>query len=419
MGRKSFLRTAVLFAILTLTLAMTVQMGSALTFENVKTWYWNSYTYINSVARNDVDGDGQVEIVTGGNYYDGTRYVAQLCVWNGATLALENIKTWYWTSSTYVYSVAVGNVDGDSQVEIVTGGYYYDGAREVAQLCVWNGATLALENIKTWYWTGNTEILSVAIGNVDGDGYMEIVTGGNHYDGTRTNAQMCVWNGVTLGLENVKTWYWTGNTNIRSVAVGNVDGDSQVEIVTGGYYYDGARNVAQLCVWNGATLALENVKVWYWTSNTAVFSVYIGNVDGDSQVEIVAGGGFNDGTRVQSQLCVWNGASLVLENVKAWYWTGNTQIWSVAANDVDGDISVEIVTGGYYNDGIRNVAQICVWNGATLTLENSQTWYWTSNTGIYSIIAYDVDGDSKIEIVTGGNYYDGTRDNAQLCVWAW
>ena len=191
-----------------------------------------------------MDGDGQVEIVTGGNYYDGTRYVAQLCVWNGATLALENIKTWYWTTSTYVYSVAVGNVDGDSQVEIVTGGNYYDGAREVAQLCVWNGGTLALENVKAWYWTGNTEIWSVAIGNVDGDGQMEIVTGGNYYDGTRTNAQLCVWNGVTVVLENVQTWYWTGNTNIRSVAVGNVDGDSWVEIVTGGYYYDGARNVA-------------------------------------------------------------------------------------------------------------------------------------------------------------------------------
>jgi hypothetical protein len=61
---------------------MARQPVSALTFENVKTWYWNSYTYTNSVARNDVYGDGQVEIVAGVNYYDGTRYVDQLCVWN-------------------------------------------------------------------------------------------------------------------------------------------------------------------------------------------------------------------------------------------------------------------------------------------------------------------------------------------------
>ena len=46
---------------------------------------------------------------------------------------------------------------------------------------------------------------------------------------------------------------------INSVAVGDVDGDGQVEVVTGGFYDDGVRNVAQLCVWSGSSLVLENV----------------------------------------------------------------------------------------------------------------------------------------------------------------
>lgn len=116
---------------------MASQTVSALTIQNVKTWYGTNNTSSNSVARGDVDSDGKTEIVTGGSYNDGTRNVAQLCVWDGATLALENVKVWYWTGNTEIKSVAVKDVDTDGKTEIVTGGYYNDGIRVVAQLCVW------------------------------------------------------------------------------------------------------------------------------------------------------------------------------------------------------------------------------------------------------------------------------------------
>ena len=383
---------------------------------NVGSWYWTDDTVIKSVAAGDVDSDGNFEAITGGYYWDGYRYTAQLCVWNGATLALENVKTWYWTSTTLVNSVAVGDVDSDAETEIVTGGYHNDGIRSVAQLCIWNGATLALEKVKTWYWTGDTEIVSVALSDVDADGKTEIVTGGSYNNGPY-NAQLCVWDGTTLALKNVKTWYWTGYTYINSVGVADVDGDLKAEIVTGGTYWDGSRFNAQLCVWDGTTLASENVKTWYWTGNTIIYSIGIRDVDSDSKLEIVTGGVYNDGTRIVAQLCVWSGATLALENIKTWYWTGDTAINSVGVADVDADGKVEIVTGGNYNDGTRIVAQLCVWDGTTLASENVKTWYWTGSTAINSIAVGDVYGDLKAEIVTGGTFYDGTRINAQLCVW--
>ena len=98
----------------------------------------------------------------------------------------------------------------------------------------------ALQNVKSWYWTSNTSIISMASGDVDGDGPKEIVTCGCYFDGMRNVAQLCVWNGPDGAFEQVKAWYWTGNTTINSVAIGDVDGDGQVEIVTGGYYFDGS-----------------------------------------------------------------------------------------------------------------------------------------------------------------------------------
>ena len=393
------------------------QIPRALSLEGVKSWYWTSSTTINSVAVGDVNGDGQKETVTGGSYHDGTRNVAQLIVWNSSSLAPELITTWYWYGNTTVNSVAIGDVDGDNQTEIVTGGCYFDGNRQVAQLIVWNGFNLAVEGVKTWYWTGSTVINSVALGDVDGDNQMEIVTGGYYNDGVRNIAQLVVWNGSNLIIDRLTTWYWTGNTVINSVALGDVDGDSQVEIVTGGYYFDGIRLVAQLVEWNGLNLSVDRLAGWYWTNNTAVNSVAVGDVNNDGQIEIVTGGYYYDGTRNVAQLVVWNGSNLGGIRPMVWYWTGNTVANSVALGDVDGDGQLEIVTGGYYFDGTRNNAQMIVWSGSNFAVENVRTWYWTGDTVINSVAAGDVNGNYLAEIVTGGAYFDGTRLNAQLTVW--
>ena len=388
-----------------------------LTIKELTSWYWTSNTVINSVASGDVDNDGFKEITTGGYFFDGTRTIAQLIVWNGSNLAVDRLTSWYWTGNTTINSVALGDVDGDNQTEIVTGGFFNDGVRNVAQLIVWNGATLAVERLTAWYWTGNTVINSVAIANVDGDGQVEIVTGGYFNDGARNVAQLIEWNGANLAVDRLTTWYWTSNTVINSVALRDVDNDSQVEVVTGGYFNDGARNVAQLVEWNGANLAVDRLTTWYWTSNTVVNSVALGDVDGDGQVEVITGGYFNDGVRNNAQLIEWNGANLAVDRLTGWYWTSNTAINSLAIGDVEGNGQTEVVTGGYYSDGVRNIAQLIIWSGSSLAAENIKTWYWTNNTTINSIAVGDVVGDSLKEIIAGGAFHDGTRLNSQLTVW--
>lgn len=388
-----------------------------LAVEGVTAWYWTGSTVVNSVAVGDVDGDGQKETVTGGTYFDGSRNEAQLVVWDSSSLTVKRLTTWYWTGNTNIMSVAAGDVDGDAQVEIVTGGYYNDSMRNVAQLVVWAGSDLSVKRLTTWYWTGNTEILSVAIGDVDADAQTEIVTGGIYNDSARNVAQLVVWNGANLAVDRLTTWCWTGNTAINSVALGDVDADGQTEIVTGGRYNDGTRDVAQLVVWNGANLAVDRLTTWYWTGNTMITSVALGDVDADGKVEVVTGGYYFDGTRQVAQLVEWNGASLAVERLTTWYWTSHTTINSVALGDTDSDGQAEIVTGGYYNDGSRNVAQLVVWSGSSLAVKNVQAWFWTGNTFIDSVGLSDINGDLAAEITTGGAYYESAHWNAQLAIW--
>jgi hypothetical protein len=283
-------------------------------------------------------------------------------------LGLKKVTVWYWNSGSVVNSVVTGDVDGDGSVEVVTGGYYFDGTRNVAQLCVWNGPDGSFEQVKAWYWTGNTTINSVAIGDVDNDGKMEIVTGGCYFDGARKVAQLLVWNGATLAVEGVKTWFWVGDTAVNSVVLGDVDADNQIEIVSAGTYVDSGKTIAQLAVWAGSGLGLDRISVWVTGgSNCVLNSVALGDVDADGQIEIATGGSYFDGTRNVAELRVWSGSSLVLEQNKPWYWISNTTVVSVAIGDVDGDGLKEIVTGGYYFDGSRNIAQVIEWAGSGLS----------------------------------------------------
>jgi hypothetical protein len=385
--------------------------------KRTKGWYWTQDTTITCTAQGDLYGNGVIEIVTGGYYFDGVRDVAQLVIWNGSNRAVIGVSTWYWFGDTTINSIAISDVDEDGHMEIVTGGYYFDGTRDVAQLIVWDGSTLAAKHIEIWYWFGNTNIRSLAVGDVDGDGHVEIVTGGYYFDGTRDVAQLIVWNGSNLALKSAAGWYWSSDTLINSVAIGNVYGNSSVEIVTGGYYFDGTRDVAQLIVWDGSTLAAKHIEIWYWFGNTSINSVAIGDVDGDGHVEIVTGGSHNDGTRDVAQLIVWDGSNLALKRVTGWYWFGNTAVNSVCIGDVDGDGHVEIVTGGYYFDGIRDVSQLVTWEGSTLTVKQVAVWFGGGNTAINCVVIGDVNDDGAVEIVTGGNYYDGSRTIAQLTVW--
>ena len=48
----------------------------------------------------------------------------------------------------------------------------------------------------------------------------------------------------TFTLNGSTSWYWTSTTSVKAVAYGDFNRDWQTEIVTGGTFFDGTRNVA-------------------------------------------------------------------------------------------------------------------------------------------------------------------------------
>jgi hypothetical protein len=413
--KKSVKIVTIVLTVVFLSAAIMAAPVSALISQNVTSWYWTSDTNVATIATGDVNGDGKAEIVSAGYYNDGLRWNAQLVVWNASNMAVENVASWFWTDNTQISSVAIGDVNGDGKNEIVTGGSYFDGTRWNAQLCVFNGSNLALLNVKGWYWTSDTSISSVTVANITGSVGLDIITGGQYFNGAIWNAQLCTWSGVTLTLEHVMGWAWGSDTFINSVAAGDITGNGSISVITGGEYFDGTRYNSQVCVWNGNTLTLNKAMSWYWTSNTEVNSVAIANVTGGTSLSIVAGGDYNDGTRINSQLTVWNASTLLLQTVNSWFTTSNTTISSVALGNFSNGNSLDIVTAGTYFDGTRNNAQLIDWNGNTLLTNSATNWFTTSDTGANSLAIGNFGSGNRIAV--GGSFFDTIRANAQVTIW--
>jgi hypothetical protein len=283
-----------------------------------------------------LDSDGTPEILTAGgadDYLQST--TAQLCIWwlDGTRVALKKSVEWCAMNESYAHSVYAYDLDNDGETEIITGGYDNDLTNSSGQLRIWhwNGEELTLEANEEWRMVegdygvtisgnlmGNTMVNNLKVGDVDGDSTPEIVTGGWTYDGEKVDAQLRIWNwnGQALTLEKSHEWITEDITEIKSIAIDDVDGDGHVDIVTSGItsVYGSFKNVdatpdsAQLRVWswNGKTLTLKQNKDWTVGDGTVAWNVAAGDADEDGTVEIVTVGCMGVSGLCDPDLRIWS-----------------------------------------------------------------------------------------------------------------
>ena len=165
---------------------------------------------------------------------------------------------------------------------------------------------------------GNTLVENLKVGDVDDDGTVEIVTGGFVYDGEKVNAQLRIWNwnGHTLALEKSHEWITEDITEVKAISLNDVDGDENVDVVTSGVtaFYGGFSDVnippekAQLRVWswNGKTLILKQKIDWEIGEGIVAWNVGTGDVDKDGTVEIVTVGCMFESNLCDPDLRIWS-----------------------------------------------------------------------------------------------------------------
>ena len=297
--------------------------------------------------------------------------------------------------------------------------------------------TLTLEAEQNWdtYGVGGTctyNTQNLFVGDVDGDGVSEILTGGFSYylaNGTRISMQaplkVWTWNGQNVTLKASTSW----NGTIYCLSAIDLNKDGTVEIICGGTF---ANETGKL--W-GSIRVLNlidgqlNLKAHY--EGVPVNSLFVSDVDGDGVDDLLTVSQY----RVNSsqQLSMWHlqENSLTLVERFSLAEANVTSSNSVFASDVDNDGEAEIMVAGYSDSLENSKGLLSIWhlNDGKLALEALSKWQLAEgtaktiaggnqgNTAVNVVKAADLDADGKEEIVTAGFSYDGSNVNAQIKVW--
>jgi hypothetical protein len=179
------------------------------------------------VAAGDINDDGRAEIVVGSAA--GKISGPNVKAFTAAGIELGGFSPYGFASAAGA-RVAVGDVNGDGFGDIITGP---DKGTAGAHVKVFSGQTGAEVDSFLAYDTGFTKGVSVAAGDVNGDGIAEIITG--HDAGKRATVKVFSRPGFGLPQAVLGTFLGfgpTSKTGVR-VATADVDGDGDDDLILG------------------------------------------------------------------------------------------------------------------------------------------------------------------------------------------
>jgi len=245
-----------------------------------------------NVATGDIDGDGVEEIVTGPG--PGAVFGPHVRAFEYGGTPIPAVSFQAYGTLKFGVNVACGDIDGDGIDEIVTGAG--PGAVFGPHVRGWNydGGTLAPIPAVSFFAYGTLKFgVNVACGDIDGDGYDEIVTGAG--PGTVFGPHVRGWNydgSAVSPVGGVSYLAYGTNQHGVNVACGDLDGNGDDEILTGpgpGVVF--GAHVRGWDVTGGAASALPGVSFTAYPSYLYGARVGAGDLDGDGTDEIVTAPG--------------------------------------------------------------------------------------------------------------------------------
>ncbi|MBJ3697056.1 autotransporter-associated beta strand repeat-containing protein [Salmonella enterica subsp. enterica serovar Corvallis] len=424
---------------------------------------------VEALGTGDVTDNAVLELNTGGDFDNAISGSGQVVKSGDETLTLSGSNTYTGGTlisggtlvATNVEALGSGDVTDDATLELNTGGTFDNAISGSGQVVKSGDDVLTLSGANS-YSGGSlisggtlvaTNVEALGTGDVTNNAVLELNTGGTFDNAISGSGQVVKSGDETLTLSGANSY--TGGTlisggtlvasNVEALGTGDVTDNAVLELNTGGDFDNAISGSGQVVKSGDETLTLSGSNTYTGgtliSGGTLVASnveaLGTGDVTNDAVLELNTGGDFDnaisgsgkveksgDGTLTLSGSNTYrggttiSGGTLLASNVEA-----------LGTGDVTNNATLELNTGGDFDNAISGSGQVVKSGGDTLTLSGNNSYTGGTLISDGTLVASNVealgsgniDNYASLQLNASGQFVTAnltTHDNATTAIGA-
>jgi hypothetical protein len=236
-----------------------------------------------SVAIGDLDGDGKPELVVA-NYNSNTVSVYRNTGSSGSIAAGSFAAKVDFVTGTSPISVALGDLDGDGKPELVVANYNSNNVSVLRNTSTIGNITVGSFAARVDFKTG-TEPFSVVLGDLDGDGKPDLAAANFGSASVSVLRNIGSSGSIAAGSFAARVDFETGTKPI-SVVLGDLDGDGKPDLAAANFGSASVSVFRNTGSSGSITAGFFAARVDFATGIEPI-SVALGDLDGDGKPDLV------------------------------------------------------------------------------------------------------------------------------------